>query len=145
MTLRADDLRTDGRWPQWAAVAVDEGVLSVLSFQLFVQGDRMGALEVYADGPDVFDADAENIGLLRAAHAAIAMSDTRMVENLHRALMSRDVIGQAKGILMERFKIDSVQAFDLLIKASQTTHFKLHEIAEAFALTGEMPTTPPQA
>lgn len=144
VTLHSDDLRMDGRWPMWTAAAVDEGVLSLLSFQLFVESDRMGALEVYADQPGVFDAEAENTGLLLASHAAIALSDSRKVENLHRALMSRDVIGQAKGILMERFKINSVQAFDLLIKASQSTHLKLHEVAEVFATTGEMPTRPPR-
>lgn len=143
VTLRCNDLRTDGRWPLWAAAAAGEGVRSVLSFQLFVQSDSMGALEIYADQPDAFDADAENTGLLLAAHAAIAMADRRKVESMHRALLSRDVIGQAKGILMERYKISPVAAFDLLIKSSQTTHLKLHDIADALATTGELPTAAP--
>jgi transcriptional regulator with GAF, ATPase, and Fis domain len=139
ITLRSDDLRTDTRWPKWAAAAVKEGVLSAMSLQLFVESQSMGALDFYADQPFAFNAEAENIALLLASHAAIAMSGNRKVQNLHAALQSRDIIGQAKGILMERYKIDAVQAFDLLIGASQATHRKLHVIADQLATTGEFP------
>jgi transcriptional regulator with GAF, ATPase, and Fis domain len=142
VTLRSDDLREDQRWPRWGAEAVAEGVLSVLSFQLFVEEDNMGALDIYGDHPHAFSAEAENTGLLLASHAAIAMSDTRKIENLKVALISRDVIGQAKGILMERYKISPIQAFDLLIKSSQMTHRKLHVIADQLAATGELPLPP---
>src|SRR5690348_16099581 len=113
-----------------SGAAVKYGVLSALSFQLFVESHSMGALDVYADRPGAFDAEAENTGLLLACHAAIALAGGRKVDNLHLALQSRDTIGQAKGILMERYKIDAVQAFDLLIAASQATHRRLNSIAE---------------
>jgi GAF domain-containing protein len=142
VTVRCDDLRAETRWAAWAARATALGVLSVMSFQLFVTGDAMGALEVYADQPCAFDDDAENTGLLLAAHAAIAISASRKVTNLRTALTSRDVIGQAKGILMERYKIDAVHAFDLLVRSSQTTHQKLNLIAEQLATTGELPAAP---
>jgi transcriptional regulator with GAF, ATPase, and Fis domain len=139
VTLRSDDLRLETRWPRWAAAAVADGVLSVLSLQLFVAHDAMGALEVYGEDANAFDDEAENTGLLLASHAAVAMSATRKIANLHTALASRDVIGQAKGILMERHKVDAAQAFDLLIRASQTTQRKLNVIAEHLATTGELP------
>ena len=145
VTLRSDDLRLETRWPRWVAVAREEGILSVLSFQLFVAHEAMGALEVYSERPNAFDEQAENAGLLLASHAAIAMSASRKVANLHTALASRDVIGQAKGILMERYRIDAVHAFDLLVRASQRTHRKLNVIAEQLATTGELPGPAPKS
>jgi transcriptional regulator with GAF, ATPase, and Fis domain len=139
VTVRCDDLRTEARWPRWAAEAIAHGVLSVMSFQLFAGTDSMGALEVYSDSPNAFDEEAENTGLLLAAHAAMALSASRKISNLNVALATRDLIGQAKGILMERYKIDAVHAFDLLVSASQMTHLKLKDIAEQLATTGELP------
>jgi GAF domain-containing protein len=140
VTLRSDDLRKDERWPEFASIAVEHGVLSILSIQLFVEKDSMGALNVYADAADAFDEEAENVGLLLASHAAIAMSASKVVSNLRIALQTRDVIGQAKGILMERYKLSSVQAFDLLVTASQRWHRKLRDVADELAETGELRT-----
>lgn len=142
VTLRSDDLATETRWPDFAAQAVEQGVRSVLSFQLFVEHDSMGALDVYSDTADAFDADAENIGLLLASHAAIAMSASREVTHFRTALDSRDLIGQAKGILMERYKLDGPRAFDLLVLASQNTNVKLRDVAEHLTTTGELSSPP---
>ena len=73
-----------------------------------------------------------------AAHAAVAMKAERVESNLRTALASRDVIGQAKGILMERYKIDQMRAFDMLVVASQQSHRKLRDIADELAATGEL-------
>ncbi len=136
VTLRCDDLRADSRWPRWAAAAAESGVRSALSFQLFVEGQSMGALDVYANEANAFDEAAENTGLLLALHAAIAMSASRKVDNLRVGLTTRDLIGQAKGILMERFKIPADQAFQLLVVASQRQHRKLRDVAEELTTTG---------
>jgi AmiR/NasT family two-component response regulator len=98
----------------------------------------MGALDVYGGKINAFDSDAENTGLLLASHAAIAMAGSRDITNLRVGLENRDIIGQAKGILMERYKISSQEAFDLLVMASQSTHRKLREIADELAATGEL-------
>ena len=105
LTVRTDDLRTETRWPIFAAEAVEHGVLSVESFQLFVGADSMGALDVYSDTANTFNANAKNDGLLLASHAAIALAGSLKVANLYAAIESRDLIGQAKGILMERYKL----------------------------------------
>lgn len=138
-TLRSDDLRSETRWPAWAEIAVANGVCSVMSLQLFVEHDSMGALDVYGGQPNAFDDDAEEIGLLLASHAAIALADTRKIENLDIAVSSRDIIGQAKGILMERYKVTAQEAFDLLVYASQHSHRKLRDICLDLATTGELP------
>lgn len=139
VTVRSDDLREETRWPKFARAALHHGVVSVLSFQLFVDRDNLGALNIYADRPGAFGAD-ESIGLLFASHAAIALKAGSTVHNLRLALEHRDVIGQAKGILMERHKVNAQQAFDMLVYASQAAHRKLHDVADHLAATGELPT-----
>jgi GAF domain-containing protein len=139
ITVRSDDLSNEPRWPKYAAAAVEHGLRSMMSFQLFVEADNLGALNVYADKPNAFDEDDENAGLLLASHAAVAISGKRVEANLRTALESRDVIGQAKGILMERFKLNADQAFQLLVAVSQHQHRKLRDVADDLASTGEMP------
>jgi GAF domain-containing protein len=141
ITVRSTDLETETRWPGFAREASGEGVRSMLSFQLFVESDNLGALNLYATVPDAFTDDDESVGLLLAAHAAIAMKASRNNINLRAALVNRDVIGQAKGILMERLKIDQVEAFRLLSQASKRSNRKLIVIAEELTLTGDLRTT----
>lgn len=138
VTVRADDLRDEPRWPAFAQQAAALGVLSMLSIQLYVEGDSFGSLNLYAETAHAFDDDAESTGLLLASHAAIAMAGARSEANLRIALTGRDIIGQAKGILMERYKLDGSQAFDLLVTASQHTGLKLRDIADHLAATGEV-------
>lgn len=140
VTVRTDDLRDESRWPRFVVAAADAGVLAMLSVQLFVEGDNLGALNLYASRPHAFGDDDESTAMLLAAHAAIAMKGSQVETGLRIALATRDVIGQAKGILMERYKISATVAFDLLVTASQHAHRKLHEIAEELATTGELAT-----
>jgi len=134
--VRADDLRADPRWPEFAAGAVNLGVLSMLCFQLYTERETIGALNIYAEVPNAFTEDSVRTGVLLATQAALAAASTLTVGNLRVAMVNRDVIGQAKGILMERYKITAEQAFDLLVAASQRTHRKLNAVAEQLATTG---------
>ncbi len=138
-TVRIDDMRTEQRWPRFAAEAVGLGVLSSLSCQLFVEGDNLGALNLYSRIPDAFGEDSEDIGLVLAAHAAVALSAAQQEQNLRTALGSRDLIGQAKGILMERYRLTPDQAFALLVQTSSRTNRKLADIAEELSTTGAAP------
>jgi ANTAR domain/GAF domain len=137
-TVRVTDMRTERRWPLFAQRAAAEGALSMLSFQLFVDADNLGALNLYAREPDAFTDESEHVGLLFATHAAVAYAAAQERSNLTLALTTRDFIGQAKGILMERFKITGDEAFTLLTLASQRTHRKLRDVAEELAATGEL-------
>jgi AmiR/NasT family two-component response regulator len=89
----------------------------------------MGALNVYSEEPDVFDSESRNVGLVFAAHSSVAWNSARRDEQFKRALSSRDVIGQAKGMIMERYGIDAVQAFELLRKLSQDSNVQLIKVA----------------
>lgn len=99
-----EDLATDGRWPMLSARVGELGARSMVCFQLFVTGNTLGSLNVLASDPGVFSDDSERVGLLFASHAAIALADAQELEHVRWALTNRDVIGQAKGILMERFR-----------------------------------------
>lgn len=138
-TVRVDDLAADARWPELARRATAElSVASVLCFQLFVHEGDLGALNLLARRPGAFTDESERIGLLFASHAAIAVADAQHSNHITVALGSRDVIGQAKGILMERYKITAAMAFALLAKTSQDLNRKLHEVAEDLASTGTL-------
>jgi hypothetical protein len=138
-TVRVDDLWTDTRWPAFTARARDLGIRSLLSFQLYVDRDDLGALNLYSSTVGAFDDESEDVGLLFATHAAVAMAGAQREGQLRVAINSRDVIGQAKGILMYRYKIDADQAFALLIRASNTMNRKLVDLAEELNTTGQLP------
>jgi GAF domain-containing protein len=136
-TVRVDDFATEQRWPRFAAEASRRGAGSLLSFQLFTDGTNLEALNLYATAPGAFGSGSgsgsgsEAVGQIFASHAAIALSAARQEENLLHALDGRDLIGQAKGILMERF--------ELLVRASTHTNRKLFDIADELTTTGVMP------
>ncbi len=135
--VRMNDMDVEGRWPQWTARVRAHGVRSMLCFRLFVAEDRLGALNLYAAEADAFGEDDEDVGRLFATHAAVALASARKVAQLEQAVASRDIIGQAKGILMERHKINADDAFLMLVRVSQRTYSPLREVAEYVADTGE--------
>jgi GAF domain-containing protein len=138
-TVRLSDLTTEHRWPDFIGRARELGVGSMLSVQLFVRSDGLGALNLLSEEPNAFDDSSEHVALLFATHAAVAMSSEQSKEDLRTAVTTREVIGQAQGILMERFKITDDLAFRLLVRASQDTNRKLRDIAEQLTATGELP------
>jgi transcriptional regulator with GAF, ATPase, and Fis domain len=138
-TVRVRDMANEQRWPRFASRAVDAGAASMLSFQLYVEGDNLGALNLYSKKTDAFDDESEQVGLLFASHAAVAFADARNIDNLNKALSTRDLIGQAKGILMERFKVTADDAFRMLVKVSNDRNVPLRSIAEQLTTTGVLP------
>src|SRR3954454_6619507 len=134
-TVRVDDLAADPRWPVLGPRAGARGVGSMLCLQLFVHEDILGALDLLANAKEAFTDESEPIGLLLPSHAAIAVADAQKLEHATIALANREIIGQAKGILMERFKLTAEQAFDVLAKVSQDTNRKLYAVAEDLTRT----------
>ncbi|MDT5223448.1 MAG: hypothetical protein QOG19_855 [Mycobacterium sp.] len=128
--VRTDDFRVEERWPRYAPAAVELGVLSGLSFKLFTAERAAGALNLFGFESQAWDADAETIGTVLAAHAAAAILASRQDEHMQAALASRDRIGQAKGVIMERFGVDEIRAFEMLRVLSQESNSKLVDIAQ---------------
>lgn len=135
-TVRVDDLESEQRWPRYRERALALGVRSSLSFQLFTEGRNLGALNLYSGRSHAFGDESEHVGLVFASHAAVALRGSQKESQLKDALLSRDVIGMAKGILIERYKIDDDQAFQMLVQASQTAHVKLRNVADFLVRTG---------
>lgn len=125
-----DDLTAERRWPRWTPMAVQLGLRSILAIQLTTSTRVHGALNLYATSPRRFDADDIAIAHIYATHASIALSAERREEQLRRAMDARHVIGQAQGILMERFDIDADRAFEVLHRYSNDRNVKLRAIAQ---------------
>jgi transcriptional regulator with GAF, ATPase, and Fis domain len=138
-TVHVPDMASETRWPHFAHRAAEAGAGSMLCFQLWVEGDNLGALNLYAREAGAFSRESVHAGLLVAAHAAVAFAEAMKVEQLGEALATRDLIGQAKGILIERYKITGDQAFTILDRSSSNTNIKLRDVAEHLVLTGEIP------
>jgi GAF domain-containing protein len=146
-TVRVDDLAGDHRWPRYRRDALAQTpIRSVLSFEMFANDRTMGALNVYAEQPRAFDAASIDVGLVYATHAALAWNAVRREHQFRSALASRDIIGQAKGMLMERYDVDAVHAFDLLVRLSQESNTPLaaiaHKLVEAEHPSGHRAETP---
>lgn len=138
VTIQIGDMRTEGRWANFARAAVDLGVHAMLCVPLWVDDRRMGSLSLYASVAEAFDGGAARLAELYATHAALALFEAQRVDQMQRAIESRDIIGQAKGVLMCRLQITAEQAFDVLKRASQTRNRRLVDVAELVAATGEV-------
>jgi hypothetical protein len=90
---------------------------------------RLFALNIYAEEPNAFGQVSRDMGLIFAAHSSVAWNAARRDEQFKRALASRDTIGQAKGMIMERYGVDAVQAFEVLRKLSQDSNVPLLQVA----------------
>jgi GAF domain-containing protein len=144
-----EDLHNDGRWPYFGPSAAAEDIRSALALPL-TNNDANGALNLYARYPAAFGVVDRAKGVILASLASVALTaahsledEERRIVNLHSALSSREVIGQAQGILMERERISANQAFDVLRRASQYLNIKLREVAQTLVDTGERPDTGP--
>jgi GAF domain-containing protein len=130
LIARSDDFREEQRWPRYSAAVAEMGVLSGLSFKLYTSERTAGALNLFSFKVNAFDAEAETIGAVLAAHAAAAIMASRQEQQLESALSTRDRIGQAKGIIMERYGVDDVRAFEMLRRLSQDSNTRLVDIAQ---------------
>jgi GAF domain-containing protein len=149
LPVYADDLADDPRWREFGPASAAAGIRCMLAFPLSASGSE-GVLNLAAAYPGAFGATDRAKGVIFATLADLALAgarthedEDRRADNLHRALVTRELIGRAEGILMERERITSDQAFDILRRASQHLNVKLKEVAEDLVETGERPSTGP--
>ena len=129
-TIHVADLETDDRFPLYRRDVLEQTpIRAIMAFQLFIADETMGALNVYAEHPHAFDQTSRDIGRIFAAHSSVAWNAARRDEQFKRALSSRDTIGQAKGMIMERYGVDAVRAFEVLRKLSQDSNVPLVQVA----------------
>ena len=139
-TVRVDDYRNETRWPRFVGALVEQTpVRSSLSIQLYTNENELGTLNLYSEQPGTFAQEVEDVAAALAAQAAVALAAARNYDDLRSAVASRDIIGQAKGIVMESQNVTSAEAFMLLTKLSQSTNTPLYEVARRLVFTNRSP------
>ncbi|MEU4607466.1 GAF and ANTAR domain-containing protein [Kribbella sp. NPDC023972] len=138
-TLLIRDTATEARWPDWAAKVLAVGIGSVLDVPLTTSAGTVGVLGLYSTAPDAFGRDDEAIAHILARHASVAVASARQEATLAQAIDARMSVGQAMGILMERFDLGSDRAFAILRRYSQDTNTKLREVAQQLIDTRKLP------
>ena len=136
IVVRMHDIAADTRWSDFRRAAKECDVGSMLCVPLYIDDQLLGTLSLYGARPDAFRDGAEPIARLLATVAAVALADSFQRERIERALRNRDLIGQAKGILMSRHGVPADAAFELLREHSQRTNCKLVAVAEMVVETG---------
>jgi GAF domain-containing protein len=129
-SLVIDDTSRDRRWPGWSAGVARLGWRSVLSLRLFLPDRTLGALNLYASSESAFSSDDHAVGKLAGAHASIAVAGAQQRASLRTAVLARHLIGQAQGMLMERYRMDAGRSFKVLQRYSQDKNVKLRDVAE---------------
>jgi GAF domain-containing protein len=144
--VEVPDTRADERWPEFLRAADARGCGSMLSYPLPPQERLSGGLNLYGSAPHTGGASTRRIAERFAAYAAVSVSNMYLYrtavdrgDHLATALDSRAVIDQAKGILMERFRLTADEAFQSLAQVSMETNTKVRDVAERVVRTGEFP------
>ena len=138
-SLYVPDTSIDQRWPAWSPKAAALGLRSVLALRLHANGITLGVLELFHTEPAAFDIDDEAVAHILARHASIAVAVAREEASLRQAIDARKLVGQAQGILMERFSVDADRAFAILRRYSQDNNVKLRDVAQRLTETRELP------
>jgi GAF domain-containing protein len=136
------DTLTDDRWPEWAEKVAALGVRSVLDVPLATGSESrlsVGVLGLYSELPDAFEEDDQAIAHILARHASVAVASARHEATMAQAVDARKLVGQAMGILMERFDVDGDRAFAILKRYSQDTNTKLRDVAQRLVDTRKLP------
>ncbi len=137
--VTVEDTRSEQRWDGFGARAAALGVRSMICLPLYVGREQLGSLSLYSTRSGAFTRQHERLAALFATHAALALAEARRLEHVRVALKSRQLTGQATGILMERHRLTGDAAFTRLVQVSQDTNCKLVAVAEHLIETGELP------
>jgi GAF domain-containing protein len=142
-SITVGDTHQEPRWPAWAAAAADAGLRSLVAVRLYTSERTIGSLNLYDSGPHHFSEDDRQVAHVLARHAAIALAQAQESQHLWRAIDARKLIGQAQGILMERYSLDEDGAFAVLRRYSQEKNVKLRDVARMVVDTRQLPDTTP--
>ena len=129
--IQSDDVGSDPRWRRYGPHAAERfSVTAQLAYTMFAAQHTFGGLNLYSTSTAAFDAEALVLAELFVTQGAVAMGHKRTVDQLSDALGTRQVIGQATGLIMERYGLDDSRAFEFLTRMSQSGNVKLRNIAD---------------
>lgn len=124
-----DNIRQEQRWPAYTPRALQHGLRAQLGVRIYAEEKTVGGLNLYSTTSDTISAESVALAHLFAAHAAVALGRVRRESHLLQALRTRELIGQATGIMMERYQVSATRAFDYLARVSQSRNIKLRDLA----------------
>jgi hypothetical protein len=136
--VSAPDLTTESRWSRWRAECEPVGGRAAVAVRLHA-GRTLGSLTLYADRPVIDDRGALEHLHLMAAHLSVLLDAADRLQHLNQAMLSRGTIGQAIGVLVERYGIAADQAFATLRRISQGENVKIAQLATELVETGDLP------
>ena len=128
--VSVSSLRVEHRWPRYVPQALALGIRSQMTVKLFLEQDALGGINFYSTSSDDVSHDSQALARLFATHATIALGRARERQTLNEALQTRKVIGEAIGILMERYEMTEDRAFAFLVRASSNTNIRLRAVAQ---------------
>ena len=130
-SIRVDDLVSDHRWPLYREETLEQTpIRSILSVKMFDEGRTSAIVSFYAERASAYDDESVNVGLIFATHTGLVWNMMRRDQQFRSALASRDLIGRAKGRMIERFDIDDDQAFAMLKLMSQNSNTPIAQVAQ---------------
>ena len=136
--VAAPHIRCDERWPRYVPAAVQLGLKAQLAVKLHLDAEgTVGGLNMYSTVSEEIDPQAPGIADLFATHAALALGKALELDDLHQALRTREVIGQAVGLLMQKYDLDTDGAFGFLVRTSSHSNTKVRDIAASMVQTHE--------
>lgn len=130
IVVHVPEVKTETRWPVWAARLTQNRIGSALHVPMWANEQLIGVLSLFNAEPNAFTADDEAIAHILARHASVAVASARDGETMAAAVDARKLVGQAMGILMERFDLDESRAFEILKRYSQQNNVKLRDVAQ---------------
>ncbi|WP_433169232.1 GAF and ANTAR domain-containing protein [Kribbella sp. CA-247076] len=130
VVVRVPEVASETRWPLWAQRLPSERFGSALHVPMYAGAQLVGVLSLFNTEPHAFSADDEAIAHILARHASVAVASARDGETMAAAVDARKLVGQAMGILMERFDLDEPRAFEILKRYSQEHNLKLRDVAQ---------------
>jgi GAF domain-containing protein len=125
-----ENAKDDPRWPRFMKPAAELGLRAQMGLRLYADARTLGGLNMYSTTVDAIDPDVEHLAELFAEHASIALGRARREDHLHDAISSRQIIGQATGLIMERYQLNETRAFDYLLRVSSHTNIKVRDVAQ---------------
>jgi hypothetical protein len=130
-SIRVDDLVSDHRWPLYRKETLEQTpIRSILSLRMFSEGGTSATVSFYAERAGAFDDESVDVASIFATHTGLVWNMMRRDQQFRSALASRDLIGRAKGRMIERFNIDDDQAFAMLKLMSQNSNTPIAQVAQ---------------
>lgn len=125
-----ENARHAGKYHRFVKGAIPLGLRSTAAIRLFTGDKTVGVLNLYSTSSDTIDEETRTIAELFALHASYAYGHRHQVSHLQRAIESRELIGNAVGIVMERYGLDRGRAFEYLVRVAATSQVKVRVVAE---------------